>query len=256
MVTYDDQDVDQNYNLLVYARSTDRGDTSEMYGNFIYNNSYNAFISSILRNSTPTYEQAELNSVRDGTSYFYVKLGSKPHHKGQYLYINVVISSSADIMMVASLNSYDTDKPEGVTFYPSPHTEQVVQTNGTLILQFSINTSLIVNIESLGGEGDTYWEDDNTTIHYFRGKNDRLTLTSGRSYDKLIIKKHKSDAKQQDLDPGFVFIIDYYERNPSKNFDEVVYGNSIEIGYSNTDLPINLYSKYVNILFRIICFLV
>ena len=247
MVTYDDQDVDQNYNLLVYARSTDRGDTSEMYGNFIYANAYNAFISSILRNSTPTYEQAELNSVRDGTSYFYVKLGSKPHHKDQYLYINVVISSSADIMMVASLNSYDTDKPEGVTFYPSPHTEQVVQTNGTLILQFSINTSLIVNIESLGGEGDTYWEDDNTNIHYFRGKNDRLTLTSGRSYDKLIIKKHKSDAKQQDLDPGFVFIIDYYERNPSKNFDEVVYGNSIEIGYSNTDLPINLYSKYVNI---------
>ena len=247
MVTYDDQDVDQNYNLLVYARSTDRGDTSEMYGNFIYANAYNAFISSTLRNSTPTYEQAELNSVRDGTSYFYVKLGSKPHHKDQYLYINVVISSSADIMMVASLNSYDTDKPEGVTFYPSPHTEQVVQTNGTLILQFSINTSLIVNIESLGGEGDTYWEDDNTNIHYFRGKNDRLTLTSGRSYDKLIIKKHKSDAKQQDLDPGFVFIIDYYERNPSKNFDEVVYGNSIEIGYSNTDLPINLYSKYVNI---------
>ena len=248
MVTYDDQDVIQGYDLLVYARSTDRGDTSEMYGNFIYANSYNAFIADILRNSTPTYEQAELNSVRDSTSYFYIKLGSKPHHKNQFLYINVVTTSNADIMMVASLNSYDTETlSKGAIFYPSPHTEQIVQTNGTLELRFSINTSLIVNIESLGGEADTYWEDDNSTIHYFRGKGDRLTLTSGKSYDKLILKMKKSDAKQQDLEPGFVFIVDYYERNPSKNFDEVVYGNSIEIGYSNTDLPINLYSKHVDV---------
>lgn len=248
MVTYDDQDVIQGYDLLVYARSTDRGDTSEMYGNFIYANAYNAFIADILRNSTPTYDQAELNSVRDSTSYFYIKLGSKPHHKDQFLYINVVTTSNADIMMVASLNSYDYEKhPDGPIFYPSPHTEQIVQTNGTLELQFSINTSLIVNIESLGGEADTYWKEDSSTIHYFRGKGDRLTLTSGKSYDKLILKMKKSDAKQQDLEPGFVFIVDYYERNPSKNFDEVVYGNSIEIGYSNTDLPINLYSKHVDV---------
>ena len=247
MITYDDQDVDQHYNLLVYSRSTERGDTNEMYGNFIYANIYDDFIVDSLRGSIPT-DTAPLNSVRDGTSYFYIKLGSKPNHKGQYLYVNVIISSSADIMMVASLNCYDTESsPKGVIFYPSPHTEQLVQANETLILQLAKNTSLIVNIEGLGGEADAYWEEDNTNIHYFRGKNDRLTLTSGRSYDKLVIKKHKSDSPQQGLEPGFVFVVDYYERNPLKNFDEVVYGNSIEIGYSNTDLPINLYSKYVDI---------
>ena len=35
----------------------------------------------------------------------------------------------------------------------------------------------------------------------------------------------------------------YYTRNPKINFDEVTYGNSIEIGYRKTDLPVFLYSK-------------
>ena len=248
MVTYDDQDVIKNYNLLVYATSTNKGATTEMYGNFIYANAYNAFISDVLRNSTPTYDLSELNNIRDGINYFYIKLGSKPHHKNQYLYISVISTSSDDIMMLTSLKSYDGELHNSPIFYANSHSEQLIQvTNDLLQVYFAGDTSLYITIESLGGEAKVYLEDDDTNIYYLKGKNDILNLISGNNYKNLIFRKTKSDNKQQDIDPGFVFFIKYYERNTIRNFDEIFFGTSIEIGYSEIDLPINLFSKAVDI---------
>ena len=82
-----------------------------------------------------------------------------------------------------------------------------------------IESSLIINIENLGGEADLRWEEDDTVVHNLRGRGDRLTLTTPSSkYKTLVFTKLKSDAKQKDQLPGFVFVIDYIERNPSKNF--------------------------------------
>jgi hypothetical protein len=83
-------------------------------------------------------------------------------------------------------------------------------------------------------------------VHYLRGKGDRLTLTTSTNYTRLLIKKLKSDKPIKEKDPGFVFIFDYYSRDSSKNFDEVVYGSSIEMAYRDTDLPVYMYSKKVD----------
>ena len=54
-------------------------------------------------------------------------------------------------------------------------------------------------------------------------------------------------GKEQDgVEPGFVFVMNFYKRNSSINFDEVIYGNPIEFGYINTDLPLYLYSKTID----------
>ena len=37
-----------------------------------------------------------------------------------------------------------------------------------------IESSLIINIENLGGEDDLRWEEDDTVVHNLRGKGDRL----------------------------------------------------------------------------------
>ena len=62
--------------------------------------------------------------------------------------------------MVASINTYDrNEKTDTQIFYPSPRTEQLIQVKEkTLVVQFMAETSLIVNIENLGGEVNVRWE--------------------------------------------------------------------------------------------------
>ena len=246
MVTFDDQDVEQNMNLLVYAASTNKGDQAEIYADFIKSSYYTGFDTDQLRVSIPG-DMAKYNSIKDLTNYFYIKLGQE--QKDKYFYVNVITHSDEDIMMVSSLNSYDEDTPNLQIFYPNARTEQIVQVKNdkeSVILEFSSNSSLVVNIENLGGEADVRWEEDANIVHYLRGKGDRLTLTTSTDYKRLIVKKLKSDKPIEGADPGFVFLVDFYTRNPSKNFDEIVYGNSIEMAYRDTDLPLFLYCKAID----------
>ena len=246
MVTYDDQDVNQENDLLVYASSTNKGDSTIMYANFIDANTYNAFIVENLKGSIPNENFAEYNTIAMDTSYFYIKL-HKYQNKNRYLYVNVISSFKDDIMMVASMNCFDVSKEGIKIFYPSPRTEQIVQAkDDSLILEFSGNSSLIVNIENLGGEADLRWEEDDQVVHYLRGKGDRLTLTTSTNYKRLLIKKLKSDHTIKEKDPGFVFLVDFYTRDSAQNFDEVIYGSSIEMAYRDTDLPVYMYSKKVD----------
>ena len=247
MVTYDDQDVKQQSDLLVYATSTNKGDSTVMYASFISANIYNEFIADTLRGSIPNENSAAYDTINLDTNYFYIQL-HKIQSKDQYLYVNVISSFPDDIMMVASMNCFDRTQEGNIQiFYPKAKTEQIVQAKeDSLILDFSVDSSLIVNIENLGGEADLRWEEDDQIVHYLRGKGDRLTLTTSTNYKRLLIKKLKSDKPIKEKDPGFVFIFDYYSRDSSKNFDEVVYGNSIEMAYRDTDLPVYMYSKKVD----------
>ena len=247
MVTYDDQDVKQQSDLLVYATSTNKGDSTVMYASFISANIYNEFIADTLRGSIPNENSAAYDTINLDTNYFYIQL-HKIQSKDQYLYVNVISSFPDDIMMVASMNCFDRTQEGNIQiFYPKAKTEQIVQAKeDSLILDFSVDSSLIVNIENLGGEADLRWEEDDQVVHYLRGKGDRLTLTTSTNYTRLLIKKLKSDKPIKEKDPGFVFIFDYYSRDSSKNFDEVVYGSSIEMAYRDTDLPVYMYSKKVD----------
>ena len=247
MVTYDDQDVKQQSDLLVYATSTNKGDSTVMYASFISANIYNEFIADTLRGSIPNENSAAYDTINLDTNYFYIQL-HKIQSKDQYLYVNVISFFPDDIMMVASMNCFDRTQEGNIQiFYPKAKTEQIVQAKeDSLILDFSVDSSLIVNIENLGGEADLRWEEDAQVVHYLRGKGDRLTLTTSTNYKRLLIKKLKSDKPIKEKDPGFVFIFDYYSRDSSKNFDEVVYGSSIEMAYRDTDLPVYMYSKKVD----------
>ena len=249
MVTYEEQDVAQNNDLLVYASSTNKADTTEMYGNFIYANIYNEFNEGNLKQSIPSYEQTEYNTEKNGNNYFYIKLGTKPYHKGQYLYVSVITSTPDDIIILTSLNNYNRIKESIPIFYPNSHGEQLIQVLNDLVqLEFAGDTSLYITIESLGGEAELYWEDDNNNVHNLKEKEENLILiTQKNNLKKLNIRKIKSDNEQMDMEPGFVFIIKYYKRNTNQNFDEIIFGSSVEIGYRETDLPINLYSKTVDI---------
>ena len=247
MVFYDKQDVEFEQDLLVYTRSNNRVDSTEMYALFIDSNIYDTYIIEKLRGTIPTSEACDYSSVKNDTSYFYVKF--QEFNKNRYLYVNVISKFPDDIMMVSSINRYDVEKKEILIFNPSPHTEQIAQVfeNKELKIKFMAKASLIINIENLGGEADIKWEEDDKNFHYLKRRGEHLILTTpSNKYQTLTFTKIKSDIPQNSRFPGFVFVIDYLERNPSKNFDEIIYGNSIEIGYRDTDLPLFLFSKTVD----------
>ena len=185
MVIYDRKDLEFEQDLLVYARSNSRVDSTEMYGSFIDSNIYDEFMIDNLKASIPSYDQSDYNLVKLDSNYFHIKLNSEPKHKGRYLYVSVISRYQEDIMMVASINTYDrNEKTDTQSFYPSPRTEQLIQVKEkTLVVQFMAETSLIVNIENLGGEVNVRWEkDDDQVVHNLRGRGDRLTLTSSKNY--------------------------------------------------------------------------
>ena len=242
MITYDDQDVAQNMNLLVYSASTNLGAANELYANFLSARVFNEYNITELEKNVPSSGRCEFDSIRDNFNYLYIQLNER--HKDQYLFVNVRADTADDIMMVASLNSYEIEN-KVQNYYANARTEQIVQVlEEKMIVNFPIEANLIVTIEDLGGEADLHWTQDLETVHYLRGKGDRVTLTTSTSYKQLTITKTASDKiNNQGKDPGFVFMMYYYTRNPKINFDEVTYGNSIEIGYRKTDLPVFLYSK-------------
>ena len=100
-------------------------------------------------------------------------------------------------------------------FFPNPSTEQLLFLSvEKLNLKFFTSSSLIVNIVTLGGEADIIWKKDSQTVHYLRGRGDRLALTSGTKLDEIVItKRSKTDNNLNDENPGFVFYVSYYERD-------------------------------------------
>ena len=242
MVIYDEEDIKQKMDLLVYARSTFRGDTTEIYASFIDSEIYDEYDFENLKKKIPSYESSDYNSVKDDKVYFHIKLNTT--HSGKYLYVNCRSQFYDDILIVASMLSYNTEA-NPIEFYPNARTENLIQVKkDKLALGFSGKTSIIVNIENLDGEADIRWENDTNYVYHLRGKGDRLTLTTSKDLGKLIFTNLEYDPNKES--PGFVFVLDFYSRDTSKNFDEVTYGNSLEISYRDTDLPIYLYSKEVD----------
>ena len=90
MVIYDRKDLEFEQDLLVYARSNSRVDSTEMYGSFIDSNIYDEFMIDNLKASIPSYDQSDYNLVKLDSNYFHIKLNSEPKHKGRYLYVSVI----------------------------------------------------------------------------------------------------------------------------------------------------------------------
>ena len=244
MIIYDDDDVDLSTPIFAYSESTSKGAMNYIYANFIDRKLYDEYKESELIKNIPTHETATLNGRADGVEYIY----SSKLEEQKYLFINVITDEPEDIMIVTSMPVYNYLSYDLFEFNPNPSTEQLLSCTGEqLRLVFPDIASVMVNIITLNGHAEVYWKNDTKTVFNLRGAGDRLSISSGKGIDQLIIKKRDEEKKLGSMeDPGFAFYISYHERDPTINFDEIDYGKSIEISYKDTDLPIVLYSKILD----------
>ena len=246
MVAYDEEDVELEMPLLIHGGSVNQSALIYVHGSYIERSYYDEYDVSTLRTRIPTLETAEYSTEKDDKDYIYTNLKEGPE---KYFFVNVISDIEDDIFILTSIPTYNIINKDNYQFYPNPSTEQLLSVpTEKLRLKFFTDSSLIVNIVTLGGEAMVSWADDLQTVFNLRGRGDRLTLTSGKISDEIIITKRTltNNILKANDDPGFVFYISYYIRNPDKNFDEVTFGKSVEVSYRDTDLPVYLYSKIGN----------
>ena len=238
MVTYDDEDVSLGLPLIVHANSMNQTAATVTLASFIERKYFDEYNFDYLKTNTPTEQTAQYSTIKSNINYIYTDLSGKSTDKKYYLFVNVITDYGNPVMIITSMPMFNVIDPTNYEFYPNPSSEQLLALSvESLKLKFFTSSSLIVNIECLGGGADIRWADDASIVYKLRGNGDRLALTSGEKVDELVITNVKKEK------PGFVFYISYYVRNADNNFDEVKYGQSIEIGYRKTDLPVYLYSK-------------
>ena len=241
MITYDDQDVELNMPLLIHAASVNQSSLTYVYGSYIERKYYDEYDVEQLRTNTPTSQTAKYSTQRSGLGYIYTKIKDDGGDTSNYFFVNVVSDNKDEIFILTSMPMYNDIAATTDQFYPNPTTEQLLSVSkDKLRLKFFTTSSLIVNFVTLGGEGEISWADDLNTVFNLRGGGDRLSMTSGKTSDEIIITKRKT---QNEEDSGFFFYISYYIRDLENNFDEVQFGQSVELSYRETDLPVFLYSK-------------
>ena len=256
MVTYDNDDSVSATPFFGHASSVDLSSMTYMYASFVERDLYDELNNDGLKKVLPTEETSVYNSKTDGVDYIYVpKLDVT-----KYLFINVITESSEDIIFIPSMPLCNFISYDMFEYYPTPGKEQLLAVPlNKLRLQFATEKSILVNIVTLYGEAEVSWKNDPNTVFILRGRGDRLTLSSGNEADQLIIQKKiydkededenpdkKKNLKEKMENPGFLFYISYYIKEV-QNFDEVIYGKSLEFAYKDSDLPVTLYSKLGNI---------
>ena len=234
--------------LFVYGYSLSPIGESFILGNFIEIDDYNNFDKETIKKLIPTEQNAQYNPFKEGVDYIYVN--SLPMHK--VLFVSLYSSFKEDLALINSLPIYN-NFPELSYFelYPNPYTEQIFAcTKQQLILSFPVQGGIAATIEVIAGEAEIGWNND-VDVFKVKGFRDRLELFSQNN--QLVVKNLKPVNEQKNgmADPGFLFYIKYQTREPDFNFDDVPFGKTTEISYRETDLPIVLYSKLINVFFGV-----
>ena len=251
VATYDDQDVNLKTPLLAYAKSINNEAITYIYGNYIERNLFDEYKISELKENIPTYQNSSLNSRENGVDYIYTSKLEKLH----YMLINVITDRPDSIMLLTCMPIYNYLSFNLYEFNPNPTSEQLLFLPGeTLRIDFRVDESIMVDIVTLRGHAEIMWKNDPNNIYVLRGVGDSISLSSGNKVDQLIINKYSSNYNDYNdennelsemEDPGFVFYISYHiiDNKIKTSFKEIIYGQSLEISFKDTDFPVVLYSK-------------
>jgi hypothetical protein len=167
-VVFDDMDLERD--MLVYPRSQN-GNPITIYGNFFASEP-------IERNQIITIsgmmDQIFLkDEYRIDSRYIFREKIDKTK---SFLFVTVSDSHGDIIEVLSSTYSYEND----LNLFPNPSSVQIFGIgNHAVSLNFVTTQDLLLNIVSLSGTGQFYWNDfENRRNYYLSGYDDRLSLTT------------------------------------------------------------------------------
>ena len=131
---------------------------------------------------------------------------------------------------------------------PNPSSLQLITTydDFDIKLNFPIEYMEMINIVCVGGSGVLYWEDSKDKEYSLKGRDDRISITSPKSYStehhQLFIK---GKSVESSIDP-FVLLVEYNIRNDYSNVDSLNIDKSVNYIYTSSDFPMVLYCSLDN----------
>ena len=218
--------------LFVYPNLQDKSSNFGIYANFIDATKYEMSSKDELKSLIPSSSNHEHPTEDEQKDYLNLVHGSKID---TYALISVELSIETTVELVSTIFLY----PDEIT--PNPSSSQLMSTyeGYDIVLNFPEEYMEMVNIICVGGSGVIYWQEDPNRQYYLKGRDDRISITSSKSYQKhkLIFKGFDNQVTS---DP-FVVIVEYNIRGDYSNFDSLNLEKSVNYIYTNSDFPIVLY---------------
>ena len=244
MIKYSQNDA--MYNLLLYPVLEDESKDYKMYANFIKREIYD--MSDDFKTPIPNSGNSQFNSEKTREDFLYIDLNK---HEEEYLFISIETDKSIIVKLMSTLSTFDYSSS------PNPSTPQLyIINNKNMKFSFKNTDDIIINIVSILGGGDIYWEDEksNNFTHRLGGRDDRLSLAApldlfnpNQKYKSMVIKnRNMASYDDSQIAGSFVFYLDFYLRSSKVNFDEFSLGKSFNLNYRHTFFPLTVYFRLDN----------
>ena len=242
LVKYDKNDI--KYSLLLNPLLENQSTDFRIYADFIPKEIYDLYDQDKLEQLIPK-NTAEFSTEKIKENFLYINLQGR---EDKYLYITIETDESTNMRLLSTFSTFDYSSS------PNPSTSQLyIITNNEMKFSFIYTQDIVINIVSVLGGADIFWEDEESkgVIHRLGGRDDRLSLTSPpikedfkSKYNSIIIRnRHISSYDESQIPGGFIFYLTFYLRPDMVNFDEIGFGKSFNFNYRDTDFPLSVYFK-------------
>ena len=246
LVKYNKNDI--KYFLLLYPLLENQSTDFQIFADFVPRETYDLYKENELENLIPK-SNAEFSPEKIKDKFLYINLNDKID---KYLYVRIQTDQITNIRLLSTFSTFDYSS------VPNPSTSQLyIITNNEMKFSFFYKDAIIINLISILGGANIYWQDEeqNNIIHRLRGRDDRLSFISpplrkddSSIYNSLMIKNRNiSSYNESQIPGGFIFYMTFYLRMGKINFDELGFGKSFNLNYRDTHFPLNLYFKLDNL---------
>ena len=218
-------------NLLIYPILQDKTANYQIYADFIDSYSFEMGSESEIIEKIPTKNSA-ISTYKTKLNYIYITDGLIDEN---YLLVNIVTTKNTRIELISSFyTNLNLTTPNPI--YPQLF---IVKKNNLMTLNFQDEKLIKVNLISIEGNAEIYWEDFQNR-YYMEGEDDKLILTSLKSNNKILNIKAIDENIENPF--GFLFYLSYTVKS-QQNLDPLELGKSANFIYSESDFPIVLYSR-------------
>ena len=227
--------------LFVYANVHDKSASYAIYYDFINSIDYEMDTIDNLEQYIPSSKRNRGSSISQKTDFAYIEEGT--NNKDSYIIVSVEVDKLTVIELMTSISLFQDE----MTVNPTSPQLFSVKKKSKITLKFPNDYMEMINIICAGGSGIIYWEYEKGKKYYLKGRDDRLSLTSKKSSEKL---EHKLIIEATDNNllyyNGIIFIVDYNIRGDNSNFDYLNLDKSVNYIYPDSDFPIILYAPFNN----------
>ena len=223
-----------NY-LFIYPTVQNKSAIFNVFGNFIDQIVYEIDSDNKLKDFIPYEGHSSISNYDSSEDYLFINEGLA---KNSYLLISV----ETDIETIIELSSTYYIFQNSLNINPSTDQMFVVTESANLSLSFPSNYMEMINIRSVAGSGELYWESNPENKYYLAGKDDRLSITSEKSNKEHTLKFIAKSQLNEGI--GFIFYLGSVAREDNFNLDELFLDLSRYYVYSENDFPIAYFSPF------------